>query len=204
MYCRKCGSDNQEDSQFCRRCGVSLNESQIEIGSTPEKLPAKRSGKPQGAVSNRSQVPVTSPIPENATIIRQSNWAYMLGALPWVILAGASYTFDFLTFGILPITIAVLMVGSRYVGFLRTAYILTDKSLIVIRGSILGKNRADILFTDVAEITVRSGMVEGYLGYTSIILQLKDEGVIALYYVPANSTLADYLHGKIDSSLQEK
>ena len=63
-------------------------------------------------------------IPNDAFIVGQSNWAWMWASTPWVILFGLSIVFDFLTFGILPIVFASIVIIPRLLATRRTKYSL--------------------------------------------------------------------------------
>ena len=131
-------------------------------------------------------------IPEDAIVVRQSHWAYMLHTVPWLILFGVSLTVDFFTFGLLPAVFATYLIGSRYLGFRKTAYILTDRHIIIQQGSIMGQNRIDLPFDDLDGVSVRPGRLGTFLGYTRVELQLKDGQMVLLRYVPLTSPLLDH------------
>ena len=139
--------------------------------------------------------PVT--IPEDAIIVLQSRWAYMLHTGPWLVLFGLVF-FDFLTFGILPIVIATCVIGYRYLVFRRTAYILTDKHLVIFQGSLMGQNRIDVPFANLNNILAQPGMFGGFLGYTGVRLQLVDQRVALLHYVPIASPLLEHLRARMN------
>ena len=123
MECPICDSDNQEDSRFCIQCGTLFSVPQI-TSSTPQEMDTKVQEEPSPAT-----------IPEDAIIVLQSRWAYMLHTIPLLAFFGVSLIFDFLTLGILPTLITIYIIGSRYLSFRRTAYILTDKHLVIFQGS---------------------------------------------------------------------
>jgi len=192
MKCPRCGNDNQEDSLFCRLCGTPFSVPQG-TSSIPQEMDAKVQEEPS---------PVT--IPEDSIIVLQSRWAYMLHTILLLAFFGVSLIFDFLTFGILPILIAIYVIGSRYLSFRRTAYILTDKHLIIFQGSLLGQKRIDVPFSDLNNVQVQPGMFGRSLGYTGVILQLMDQRVSLLHYVPLASPLLEYLRTHMNSdSLHE-
>ena len=145
MECLACGSDNQEDSQFCRRCGTRFSATQV-TSSTPQEMDTKV-----------QEAPSPATIPEDAIIALQSWWAYMLpSTVPLLILSGL--VFFILTFGILPIVIGFSVIGYRYLVFRRTAYILTEKHLVILQGSLMAQNRIDVPFADLNNILVQPGM----------------------------------------------
>ena len=172
MECPRCDSDNQEDSRFCRQCGTPFSVPQV-TSSTPQEMDTKVQEEPSPAT-----------IPEDAIIVLQSRWAYMLHSIPLLAFFGVSLILDFLTLGILPTLVAIYIIGSRYLSFRRTAYILTDKHLVIFQGSLIGQKRIDVPFADLNHVQVQPGMFGGFLGYTGVILQLVDQRVALLHYVP--------------------
>ena len=156
MECLACGSDNQEDSQFCRRCGTRFSATQV-TSSTPQEMDTKVQEEPSPAT-----------IPEDAIIVLQSRWSYMLHTVPWLGFFGISFAFDFLTFGMFPAVMAICIIGYRYLVFRRTAYILTEKHLVIFQGSLMGQNRIDVPFANLINILVQPGMLGGLLGYTCV------------------------------------
>ena len=152
------------------------------------------------------ETPSPATIPEDAIIVLQSQWSYMLHAVPWLGFLGLSFTFDFLTFGSFPAVIAICVIGSRYLAFRRTAYILTEKHLVILQGSLMGQNRIDVPFVNLINILVQPGMLGGLLGYTGVGLQLVDQRVTLLHYVPITSPLMEHLqtHMNPDSPHEEE
>ena len=192
MECPRCDSDNQEDSRFCRQCG------------TPFSVPQVTSSTPQETDTKVQEEPSPATIPEDAIIVLQSRWAYMLHTIPLLAFFGVSLILDFLTLGILPTLVAIYIIGSRYLSFRRTAYILTDKHLVIFQGSLIGQKRIDVPFADLNNVQVQPGMFGRSLGYTDVILQLIDQRVSLLHYVPVASPLLEYLRARMNpDSLQE-
>ena len=192
MECPRCDSDNQEDSRFCRQCGTPFSVPQV-TSSTPQEMDIKVQEEPSPAT-----------ILEDAIIVQQSRWAYMLHTIPLLAFLGISLIFDFLTLGILPTLIAIYIIGSRYLSFRRTAYILTDKHLVIFQGSLIGQKRIDVPFADLNNVQVQPGMFGKSLGYTGVILQLTDQRVSLLHYVPVASPLLEYLRARMNpDSLHE-
>ena len=198
MDCVACGSDNQDDSQFCRRCGASLNTTQV-TNPAPQELESTIVAEdepttiPDDAMIETTTVadaPVT--IPDDAIVVLQSQWSYMLYTIPWLVLLGFSLTFDAITFGILPVVVAIYIIGSRYMSFRRTAYILTDEHLIIFRGSFMGRNRTDFPLSDISDVLIQPGIFGRSLGYTSVRMLLADQRVFVLEYVPLTSPLLEH------------
>jgi len=186
MKCPTCGNDNPENAQFCGGCGATLSASPVS-GSTPQEMDT-------GGQEDTSPVG----IPDDALIVRQSNWAYMLHTVPWLVLFGASLTFDFLTFGILPAVLATCFIGYRYLSFRRTAYILTNRYVVIQQGSLRGQSRIDVSLADLSDVLVQPGTLGRYLGYTRVSLQLKDGQMALLHYVPLESPFLEHLRERMN------
>ena len=137
-------------------------------------------------------------IPDDAIFVRQSNWAYLLATVPWLLLLAGSLAFDFFSFSILPTVFAIYFIGSRYLSFRRTAYILTDRYVIIQQGSPMGQKRIDLSFADLNHVLVKPGTLGRSLGYTRVSLQLKDEQMVVLHYVPLASPLLEYLRERVN------
>ena len=180
MNCPACGTDNPEDVQFCGGCCATLSASPVS-GSTPQEMDTSPVG-----------------IPDDALIVRQSNWAYMLPTVPWLVFFGASLTFDFLTFGILPAVLATFFIGSRYQRFRRTAYILTNRYVVIQQGSLMGQSRIDVSLADLSDVLVQPGTFGRSLGYTRVSLQLKDGQMALLHYVPLESPFLEHLRERMN------
>ena len=145
----------------------------------------------------------TSPLdfPDDAVVVRQSNWAWMWRAVPWLVLFGVSLAFDFLTFGIVPAVIATIVIVPSYLSFRRTAYILTESYLIIQQGSFFGRHRIDLPFADLNDILLQPGTFGRSLGYTRVYLHLKDERMIFLQYVPLASPLVEHCRARMNAEL---
>ena len=185
MKCPTCGIDNPEDAQFCGGCDASLSASPV-TGSNPQEIDA------EGQEGTR---PIA--IPDDAVVVRQSKWAYMLLTIPLSVLFGASLVFNF-TLGILPTVLAIYFIGSRYLSYRRTAYILTDSNVIILQGSLNGQIRIDLSFDDLNEVLVQPGTLGRILGYTRVRLQLKDERTVLLQYVPLSSPFLEHLRKRMN------
>ena len=181
MKCIKCGSENPRDSQFCGKCGESVNPPN-ETGSTSQEMDAEIEG-----------VNHPTPIPKDSIVARQSNWAYMLPAMPWLALFVVSQVFGFFTFGILPTIFAAYIIGSRYLSFRRTVYILTDSYVIILQGSLMSQNRIDISFSDISGVLVQPGTFGKFLGYTRVRFQLKNDKLVFLQYISISSPFLHHL-----------
>ena len=186
MNCPACGTDNPEDALLCGGCHATLSVSPVS-GSTTEEMDTG---------GQEDTCPVD--IPDDAVIVRQSSWAYILHTVPWVVFFGASLTFDFLTFGILPAVFATFFIGSRYLSFRRTAYILTDRYVVIQQGSLMGQSRIAVSLADLSDVLVQPGTFGRSLGYMRVSLQLKDGQMALLHYVPLESPFLEHLRERMN------
>ena len=139
-------------------------------------------------------------IPADAIIVRQSNWAWIWSVAPWAILAAVSAFIDQITFVGLPLILAVVFILPRYMSVRKTAYILTDEYLVVVKGAFVRSQRFDIPISQIRGIQVRPGFFGRSLGYTSVLLTIKDQGVAGLAYIPERSALVEHIQARIDTS----
>ncbi len=115
-----------------------------------------------------------------------------------MILAGASLFIDVFSFGVFPILFAVIIVLPRYMGWRKTAYVLTNEYLIVLRGT--GRNqRFDLPFSQIMDVQARPGLFGRSLGYASVLLMSKEGGVATLPYVPDGSPVVEHILARIDA-----
>ena len=137
-------------------------------------------------------------IPDDAIVVRQSNWAWRWAAVPWLVLLGATVAFDFITFGVLPEVVAAIFIVPRYMSYRNTADILTERYLIIQQGTFMGQRRFDLPIADVDDVLVKPGQFGRSLGYAGVNLQLKDGGMAPLRYVPAESPLVEHLRARMN------
>ena len=187
MICSKCGDDNSADNRFCGGCGASLSTSEPNVIDFASSEPA-----------GSGNIEAT---PDNATAVRQSHWAYLWPAVPWLVLFGVSIGVDFFTFGTLPAVIAIIFVGSRYLSYRRTVYILGETNIIIQQGTFMGQNVIDLEISDLNEVLIQPGMFGRSLGYARVNLQLRDGQLVFLHYVPSSSPLVDHLQQRMDPPL---
>jgi len=138
-------------------------------------------------------------IPDDAIIIRQSSWAWLWAVVPWAIFAAASLYFDF-TFVGLPLILAVVIVVPRYLSSRKTAYILTDEHVVVLRGTFAGNQRYDLPISQISDVRVHPGFFGRTLGYTAVYLTVREGGVAVLHHVPYHSPLVEHVRARIDPS----
>lgn len=141
----------------------------------------------------------TQPInpPDDAVVYRQSNWAWIWHAVPWLLLFIISMAFDFFTFGIFPTVFAIIIIVPRYFSFKRTGYILGENNLIIQEGLMLGQRRVDLPILEIREIEVQTGTFGRYLGYTNVKLESMDKTINFIQYLPVDSPLIGLLQNKV-------
>jgi membrane protein YdbS with pleckstrin-like domain len=143
-----------------------------------------------------------SPVPpaeigDDDIIVTQTNWAWIWATVPWFILFGVSFLFDALTFGILPVVLAAAVIVPRYVSFRKTCYILTKTHVVLVQGSLIGKRRIDLSFSEMERADLSPGPFGNSLGYAKVDILLKDGRIAALYHVPITSPLFGYVQEQI-------
>ena len=139
-------------------------------------------------------------IPDDAIIVRQSAWAWLWSVVPWAVFAAVSMYFDQITFVGLPLILAVVIVVPRYLSSRKTAYILTDEHVVVLRGSLTGQQRYDLPISQIGDVRVHPGFFGRSLGYAAVYLALREGGVAVLHHVPDQSPLVEHVRARIDPS----
>ena len=76
-------------------------------------------------------------IPQNATVIRQSRWAWQLPAVPWVLFSIASLFLDFISFGMLPFILTAIVIVPRYLRWKKALFILTEDHVVIFPAGLL-------------------------------------------------------------------
>lgn len=151
--------------------------------------------------AGESQAEEPLEIPENAVLVKPSNWAWLWYCTPWVALGVASFSFDAISFGAFPVVIGVLFVLPQYMRWRRTVYILTDEYVLVKRGP---RQLYTVLFSDVTEVRRHPGLFGNTLGYAAIYLVLKDGRSAFLSHVPNSSRLVEFVLAHTDASAPQE
>lgn len=136
-------------------------------------------------------------IPQDATVARQSSWAWQLPAAPWLLFLLAATFFDVITIGILPVFLACVVVVPKYISWRKALYILTDDHLVVFHGGILGRRRYDLPIAEFAGVEVRPGIFGGTLGYRALDISLRDGGMVVLAYMPQDSPIVGHIRSRL-------
>ena len=127
------------------------------------------------------------------THIKQSPMAWMLPAFPWVMILSVAAFTDFLTMGILPVGLALLVVLPRYFSWRSSRFILTNSAIIVSRSGFGKTSEIEVLISTIKEYAVSPGLLGGPLGYRKITLYLDESKMLPMTYIPADSFLVDHL-----------
>jgi uncharacterized membrane protein YdbT with pleckstrin-like domain len=133
-------------------------------------------------------------LPEDATVVRQSQWSWLLFVVPWVVLALVATAFDAVSFGFFPAILAAIVVVPRYITYRSTAYILAPGIVSVQRGN----QRSDLPISQVAGLRVDPGVFGRSLGYATVHLALRDGRHAALSYVPQRAPLVSHIQAFMD------
>jgi len=137
-------------------------------------------------------------IPQGATVVQQSSWAWLWSVVPWAGFATVSVFIDQITFIGLPLIFAAILIVPKYVRWRKTAFILTNQYLIIIQGSFGKAQRLDLPVSQINETQTKPGFFGKSLGYTSMLLSTKDYGVVHLQYIPEGSNLIEDIQRCVD------
>ena len=126
-------------------------------------------------------------------IVKPSQWAWAVYAVPLVLVYALLMSVDVFTFGLLPVVILAAFIIPRYITWRGSSYTLTRDSLIIKRGQLGREDKAPVLFEDIDSLEERQGFLGPTLQYTSLHLFLKDGRQGVLSYVPVNSPIMERL-----------
>lgn len=144
-----------------------------------------------------SDVERTPDIPLSAPVVKQSSWAWQLSAVPWLLLVAAGFFFDFISFNLLPIIFAVILVTPRYISWRKSAYTLAEEFLVYDRSVLFSSQRIVINYSELVDVQTRPGMFGKTLGYMDVYLVQNDDKIYVLPYVPVKSSLLDYVTSRV-------
>ena len=142
-------------------------------------------------------------IPEDATVVRQSSWVWMIWVVPLAVLAIASVSIDVVTFGILPWIVAAGIVVMRFLSWRSTSFVLTNDYIVIRRGA-ARHQRFDVPISQISDLRIRHGPFGRTLGYAGVDLILRNGQVAILHYVPEDSSLVEHLRSRIDRTSQSQ
>ena len=135
-------------------------------------------------------------VPNDATYVRQSNWAWLWSVVPWACLALVAQFADFITFIGLPLILALVLILPQFLRWRGTVYILTDTDVVYLRGA---GRRYELAISEVREVQLRPGLFGNSLGYTAVYLMLRDGQAVHFPYVPMASPLVEHVQARIDA-----
>ena len=144
-----------------------------------------------------------SEIPEDATVVRQSYWVWMIWVVPVAVFAIASALIDAISFGVLPAIVAASIVVMRFLSWRNTSFILTNDHIVIRRGA-ASHQRFDLPISQISDVRIRHGPFGRTLGYAGVDLALKNGQVAPLHYVPEHSPLVEHLTSRIDRTSQSQ
>lgn len=168
MICEKCGAENEQGLVFCGSCGTAVSEA-----STVSDLEG-----------------------EDELIVRPSQWAWGVYAVPLVVIYALLMSVDVFTFGLLPVAILAAFIVPRYITWRGSSYTLTSDSLVIKRGQLGREDKAPVLYEDIDSLEERQGFLGPTLQYTSVHIFLKDGRQGVLSYVPTASPIISRLLAK--------
>ena len=143
-------------------------------------------------------------IPNDATVVIQSNWAWIWLVIPWVVFVIVSLYFDAVSFGGFPAILAAIVIVPGYLRWRHTEYILTDDYFVYIKGTMSGRQRFDFSFSQFRDVKVNPGPFGRSLGYASVLLALEGRGVLILPHVPQSSPLVEHFRSRVTISTSEE
>jgi uncharacterized membrane protein YdbT with pleckstrin-like domain len=138
-------------------------------------------------------------IPEDAIVVRPSHWSWLWWAVPWVVFALAGISLDAISFGILPMALAMIVIVPRYLGWRTTSYTLTEEYVIIQQG----RQRFNLAISQIREVQVRPGPFGRTLGYALINLVMKDGRGAMLQHVPQSSSLIQHVEERMTNDSTE-
>ena len=150
--------------------------------------------------SNDTDASQTFDIPQDATVVTQSSWAWIWLVVPWVIFIFVSLYFDAISFGLFPLILALIVTVPGFLRWRHTAYILTEEYFVYLKGSMSGHQRYDFRFTQFNDVRVQPGPFGRTLGYAAVLLALENQGVLILPHVPENSPLVEHFRSRVTIS----
>ena len=98
---------------------------------------------------------------------------------------------DAISFGILPLVLAVAVILPRYMGWRSTRYVITPDNLILQRGVLGGSQKYEVPVTDFRRVEVNYGWFGRSLGYHRVDVVLRGGGKASMTYVPASANVPE-------------
>ena len=125
-------------------------------------------------------------IPDDATVIKQVQYAWLWSSAPWLVILSVIYYTEFLIdpVPIIGALVTMFILVPRYMAWRNTAYILTKDGLIYVRGGLTGSQKYQIPWSNLQEARAKYGNFGRALGYQTVELVLDNGSVARLAYVP--------------------
>ena len=138
-------------------------------------------------------------LPDNSTIIKQVQYAWLWSSMPWLVVLGAIFFTEFLIAAepLVGSIATVIILLPRYLMWRNTAYILTDDAIIYQRGGLTGFQRYRIPIEKLRDARPKFGYFGKTLGYQKVDILFDTGTVASLVYVPATFDFAGHLLGLI-------
>ena len=192
MTCEKCGAESPQGTFFCGNCGTAFGESRAEVEAELE-LETEYSDAETEYSDAETELELETGYSEDEFLVRPSQWAWGIYAVPLVVIYALLMSVDVFTFGLLPVAVLAAFIVPRYITWRGSAYIFTTDSLVIKRGQLGREDRVPVLFTDIESFEERQGFLGPTLQYTSVHIFLNDGRQGVLSYVPVNSGVIDRL-----------
>lgn len=153
--------------------------------------------------SNGKEEKSDSEIPDGAVVFRQSHWSWMMNSLIWFGIIAIVASFDFISMGIFPIFMALVVVIPRIITWRNTRYMCTEDHLLISVGGIPGLQRkimAELPIREISTFRIRHGFFGRTLGYGEVTFWRGDGQNVRLSYVSEYTTLVNYIDARTDLS----
>jgi membrane protein YdbS with pleckstrin-like domain len=143
-------------------------------------------------------------IPGDATVVKQVQYAWVWSSTPWLVGIGAVlFFFPEIFDPAIALVLTITIIVPRYFMWRRTAYIVTNDTLIYQRGGILKTTRYPIPISTLKSARARYGRFGKALGYQAVDIVLESGAVASLAYLPPTAGVAEKLQELIDASEPE-
>jgi uncharacterized membrane protein YdbT with pleckstrin-like domain len=188
MYCKKCGSPNDDDAVYCKKCGMLL-ESEDETRVVPRSI-----AETAGAIRVGESPFVIGP---TLKFVKLGYVAAALGAFLLVVLLAVTH--------LLPIWLAVVF---GFALFLIPAYFHLQQRLIKyslkddcieVDSGLISRTTRNIPLTRIQDVTVTSGMLQRILNFGDVVIDnaSEDGGKVVIKNIDSPRKYADRLLGNV-------
>ncbi len=133
-------------------------------------------------------------VPPGSTEVRQSSWAWLWGAVPWIALAALFASMDLRSgLFIFAVALGVAVTIPRYLMWRRTVYHVAHDGVVFQRGLIGTPQMYHLPAQSFQRIVSRPGVFGNLLGYHAVDIRMREGGRVSLSYVPAAAGMIDRL-----------